>query len=128
MIDQKLIPLGTLPKAASVAAAGTLVSGWMDASLYRKVHAIVGTDAGAGTPALTWEQAKDTSGTGAKALSAFSGGTYDVTNKNIQVTNDPDLLDVANGFKTVRATATITGGAGTLTSVNLLGLEPRVTP
>jgi hypothetical protein len=126
MIDQKNIPLGTAPKAASVAAAGTLVSGWLDASLYRKVHAVVGIDAGAGTPTLTWEQATDTAGAGAKALSAFSGGTF--ANNRIEVTNDPEVLDVANKFKAVRATVTIAGGAGTLTSLNLHGLEPRITP
>lgn len=123
MIDKSTIPLATAPKAASVAAAGTLVSGWVNAGLYRSIHTVVGVDAGAGTPALTFEQATSAAGAGAKALSAWSGGTY-ASNK-IEATNDPEKLDLAGGFAFVRATATVTGGAGTLVSLNLHGLEPR---
>lgn len=124
MIDSKTIPLGTAPKAASVAAAGTLVSGWVDAGAAAFVHTVVGIDAGAGTPALTFEQATSSAGAGAKALAGFSGGTF--ANNRIEVTNDPSKLDVAGGFRYVRGTVTITGGAGTLTSLNIHTTEPRV--
>jgi hypothetical protein len=99
MIDNKVVPLATPPKAASVAAAGTLVTGWADAGAFVNMLAVCGVDAGAGTPALTFEQATSSAGAGAKALSAWSGGTFDGTNKNIEVTNDPAALDVAGGFK-----------------------------
>ncbi|MCI0571346.1 MAG: hypothetical protein L0Y66_11380 [Myxococcaceae bacterium] len=122
MIDKSMIPLATAPKAASVAAAGTLISGWCDAGAYSAIHAVVGKDAGAGTPALTFEQATTAAGAGAKAL-AWSGGT--LATDRIEVTNDPAKLDVAGGFRFVRATVTVTGGAGTLCSLSLLGLEPR---
>lgn len=124
MIDNKVVPLATSPKAASVAAAGTLVTGWADAGAYSKMLTVCGIDAGAGVPTLTFEQATSAAGAGAKAL-AWSGGTFDAVGKSTQVTNDGAALDVAGGFRYVRATATVAGGAGTLTSLNIHGLEPR---
>lgn len=124
-LDNKQVPLLALPKAASVAAAGTLQSAWFDTGGSESILCVVGIDAGAGTPALSFQQATDNAGTGAKALSGWGIGTYDATNKNIMVNNDPALLDVANKFRYVQATVTITGGAGTLTSLNVHGARPR---
>lgn len=123
MIDKGLIPMvaGT-PKVGSVAAAGTLVTGWVDCSLQQNIQAIVAIGSGAGTPAITWEQATSSGGAGAKAL-AWGAGTF-VTDR-VEVTNDCGVLDLAGGFRYVRATVTITGGAGTLTALLLLGLTPR---
>lgn len=121
---QGLIPLcaGT-PKVGSVAAAGTLVTGWVDVSLQQNIQAIVAIGSGAGTPAITWEQATSAAGAGAKSL-AWAAGTF--ATDRIEVTNDCGAtLDLAGGFKFVRATVTITGGAGTLTALLLLGLVPR---
>ena len=123
MIDVGNIPIAVAPKAASVAASGTLVSGWFDSALYCAVHALVGIGSGAGTPTLTFEQATAAAGTGAKALDAWSGGTFDTD--RIEVTNQVAGLDVAGKFRWVRATVTIAGGAGTVTSLTLLGLEPH---
>ena len=122
-IDSDTIPLAVAPKAASVAAAGTLVTGWVDVSLYTSIAAVVGVGSGAGTPALTWEQANTSGGGAAKAL-AWNEGTFDTN--SIEVSNRCVGLDV--GFRWVRATATVTGGAGTVVSINLLGLEPRYQP
>lgn len=123
VIDKKVIPLITAPKAASVAAAGTLQSGWFAVGGHADIHSVVGIGSGAGTPALTFEQATDGSGTGAKALSAWGGGTF--ATDRIEVTNDPAKLDIAGGITHVRATVTITGGAGTVTSLNVHGAFPR---
>ena len=122
MIDKGNIPMAVAPKAASVAASGTLVTGWFDSSLYCAVHALVGIGSGAGTPTLTFEQATAAAGTGAKALD-WDGGTFDTD--RIEVTNQVEGLDVAGKFRWVRATVTIAGGAGTVTSLTMLGLEPH---
>lgn len=109
-------------KSASVADTGTLVSAWFDASGYEEIQATITKDAGAGAPALTWEQATSAGGAGAKAL-GWGGGTF--ATDRIEVTNPVAGLDIAGGFRFVRATVTVTGGAGTLIGLTLLGLSPR---
>lgn len=112
-------------KAASVAAAGTLVSDWVDAASYSRLQAVVGKDAGAGTWAVTWEQATSNAGAGAKALSGYAGTQ---ANNRTQIDVDASALDTNGSFRWVRATATVTGGAGTLMTLIILGLHPRYTP
>lgn len=123
-IQAGMIPLAAgTPKVGSVAAAGTLVTGWVDLSLYTHLHAICAIGSGAGTPAITWEQATSSGGAGAKAL-AWGAGTF--ATDRVEVTNDTGMtVDMAGGFRYVRATVTITGGAGTLTALLLLGLTPH---
>jgi len=121
-IAKDMMKLADAPKAASVAAAGTLASGWIAVGGYGAVHTVVGIGSGAGTPAITYEQATDSGGTGAKAL-AWDAGTF--ATDRTEVTNNPNALDVAGGFTHVRATVTITGGAGTVTSLNVHGVSPR---
>lgn len=123
-LDSKVAPVLS-HKAASVADTGTLVSDWVDAASYSRIHAVVGKDAGDGAYALTWEQATASAGTSAKALSGYAGTE---ANARTEVSVDSSALDINNRFRWVRATATVTGGTGTLMSLTLFGFNPRYSP
>ena len=125
VIDKKVAPVAGLA-CASVAAAGQLQTGWADAAAYNGLLVCCVTGAGGGTPALTFSQATDAAGAGAKALTALDAGTFAAN--IVQGFVDPARLDLAGGFRFVRTTATITGGAGTLTGIVVLGVEPRYSP
>lgn len=118
----------------SVADAGTLVSGWIKAE-DAWITALISMGVGAGATAVTWQQATDASGTGAKALDtgdfaaggsaivAFSG-TDDGKTKPAEG-RPLSGLDLAGGFEYVQVTCTVTGGAGTLLSMVLIGGPSR---
>lgn len=107
----------------SVAAAGTLISGWLDTANAHNVAVLLTIGAGGGTPALTFDQANTAAGGGVKAL-AWSAGT--IANSRVYVDNDPAKLDVAGGFRWVRVTTTVTGGTGTVVGLAVFGGEPKV--
>lgn len=107
----------------SVAAAGTLVSGWIDVSQAYNIAVLLLVGAGGGTPALSFRQANTAAGGGAKTL-AWGAGT--LASSRIYVDNDPADLDVGGGFRWVEVTATVTGGTGTVVGFAVLGGEPKV--
>lgn len=116
-------PLKSVIAPQSVAAAASATSGWVDAGDAEKVTTVVNLGAlGGGTVALTFEQARDADGGGAKALSAWTGGAVATT---LTVDNQPELLDLEGGFSHVRAKLTVTGGSGALVSAALFGTGPR---
>lgn len=121
-IDKGHIKLAAAPKAASVAAAGTIDSGYFKVSDYRGVFTVVGVGSGTGVPAVTYLQASASDGTGEKALSWSAGS---LATDRIEVMNDPAQLDINNGFDYVKVVVTVTGGAGTVISLNNHGIEPR---
>jgi hypothetical protein len=125
----KLYPSKTSIAPQSVAAAATITSGWIDTAGYAwaKIASLVG--AGAGTFAVKLEQATSAAGGGAKdlATAASLGITAQATGTASQA--DAQLgaqgVDVDNGFRYIRASATCAGGAGTLYALELeLGPEP----
>ncbi len=107
----------------SVAAAGNVTGNWIDASQCRWLSGTLLVGAGGGTVALKIEQATSAAGAGAKDL--YTAAQLGITAQGVgQVQFDAQLdcnLDVANGFRWVRANATVTGGTGTLVSVGLIG-------
>jgi hypothetical protein len=113
----------------SVAAAGTLVSGYFHVDS-PWVTALLSMGVGAGTTAVTWQQATDASGTGAKALDTGDFAATGPAIVSLSATDDgktvvaegraEHALDVAGGFEYIQCTATVTGGAGTLLSMVLM--------
>lgn len=112
-------PVLAMGAPISVAAAGTLVSGWFDVRQAPRIRALASIGAGGGTPALSFAQANTAAGGGSKALSGWSIGA--VANARIDVDNPSDKLDQNGGFFWVQVTVTITGGTGTITSLHVFG-------
>lgn len=126
-ITSKETPLGESIAPQSVAAAGTANSGWMKVDDCINVQTLVKLGAlGGGTVTLTWQQANTAAGGGAKALS-WTGGSSAVNNASLVTDDDPDKLDINNGFAWVRATLTNVGGTGALVSAVIQKCNPRFT-
>lgn len=128
-ITSDVVPIaanGQIPPQ-SVAASGTAQSGWVDVSAGINVLTTISVGAlGGGSVAASWQQATDSSGTGAKALSGFGTGTAMASNnKTQQIDNDPEVLDINNGFKFVQLTLTNTGGSGALLAADVRTASPR---
>ena len=121
--NSSIFPVLGQANPISVVAAGTLVSGWIDASQAHRIITLLMAGAGGGTPALSFRQANTAAGGGAKAL-AWSAGT--LASSRIYVDNDPAQLDVAGGFRWIEVTATVTGGTGTVVGFVVLGGEPKL--
>lgn len=111
-------------------AAGTVTTGWVKASNFTQLMAIVqaGTLGASATLDAKIEQASDSGGTGAKDLSGSDitqltqAGTD--SDKQAVINFRPEDLDIANGFEYVRLSmtvATATSDAGGI----LLGLNAR---
>lgn len=111
-------------------AAGTVTSGWVKASNFQSMMAIImaGTLGASATLDAKIEQASDSGGTGAKDLSGAAitqltqAGTD--SDKQAVINFRADDLDINNGFEYVRVSmtvATATSDAGAL----LLGLNAR---
>jgi hypothetical protein len=111
----------------SVAAAGNATSGWIDASDGTNIITVVNGGAlGGGTVALSFEQATDNAGTGAKAVSSAAvGAGLSSNNTQFQVDNAVEKLDHNNGFKFFRAKLTVTGGTGALIGATVHLGSPR---
>lgn len=125
-ISASQLPIGTTIAPQSVAAAGNAVSGWMDVGTAINILTEVNLGAlGGGTVTLTFQQATDGAGSGAKAL-AWTGYASAVNNANSLIDNDPELLDINNGFRFVQAKLANVGGTGALLSAALHNANPRV--
>jgi hypothetical protein len=106
----------------SVAAAGTATSGWVDVGPNKWAKVVSCLGAGAGTAAVKLEQATSSGGAGAKDLitAANLGITAQANSTQVQADGNIDAnLDLAGGFRWIRVSLTVTGGAGTLACASL---------
>lgn len=101
-------------------------SAWVDAGACDNVLAIINLgDLGGGTATVSFMQARDENGDGAKPVTAW--GTV-VTDENAAVVirnNNPELLDTAGGFRWVCLRIANAGGTGALLSGTLHAAGPR---
>lgn len=114
----------------SVAAAGTLATGWFSTAGLTWVSGIFVMGVGDGTTAVKFQQATDSSGTGVKdctsalASTAAFGATDDGKTFTLEGIVE-QCVDVAGSFTFIRALATVTGGTGTLlASTVIAGPQP----
>ena len=128
--SEMLALLATIDPATQ--AAGAVSTGWVSVANHLGFLALVQTGV-LGTSATVdakLQQALDSSGTGAKdisgkAITQIVKATGD--NKQVLVNVKPEELDTVNGFGFVRVTVTV-GVAASITSAQLLGLNPRYAP
>jgi hypothetical protein len=128
--SELLSVLATIDPASQ--AAGAASTGWVPVANYFAILAVVQTGV-LGTSATVdakLQQALDSSGTGAKdisgkAITQIVKATGD--NKQVLVNVKPEELDTVNGFGFVRLTVTV-GVAASITSAQLLGVNPRYAP
>jgi hypothetical protein len=128
--SEMLAVLATIDPATQ--AAGAVSTGWVSVANYLGFLALVQTGV-LGTSATVdakLQQALDSSGTGAKdisgkAVTQIVKATGD--NKQVLVNVKPEELDTVNGFGFVRVTVTV-GVAASITSAQLLGVNPRYAP
>ena len=111
-------------------AAGTVTTGWIDASVFQQFMAVVQAgDLGTGaTLDAKLEQATDSAGTGAKditgkAITQLTQAGGD-SNKQAVIAVNPGDLDLANDFTHFRLSVTI-GTAASDAGAVVLGLNPR---
>lgn len=124
---------GTIVGAISPqSTASTVTSGWIDAGAYAALRGIVITGV-LGTSATVdakFQQATDSSGTGAKdvtgsAITQIPKATGDNVQANINLY--PEALDLANGFRYVRLSITV-GTAASLVAGLVEGYDARYQP
>ena len=128
--SEMLAVLATIDPASQ--AAGALSTGWVSVANHLGFLAVVQTGV-LGTSATVdakLQQALDSSGTGAKditgkAITQIVKATGD--NKQALINIKPEELDTVNGFGFVRVTVTV-GVAASITSAQLLGVNPRFAP
>ena len=128
--SEMLAVLATIDPATQ--AAGAVSTGWVSVANYLGFLAqvqtgVLGTSA---TVDAKLQQALDSAGTGAKdisgkAITQIVKATGD--NKQALVNVKPEELDTVNGFGFVRVTVTV-GVAASITSAQLLGVNPRYAP
>ncbi len=113
-------------------AAGTVTTGWISVANHHGLLAVIQTGVLGASATLDakLQQATDSSGTGAKdisgkALTQIIKATGD--NKQALINVKPEELDTVNGFGFVRLSITV-GVAASLTSAQLLGINPRFAP
>jgi len=115
MISTNTRPSSVLPAVdrvppQTIAAAGVQNTGWIDAGLAEWLVAIIniGVVSAGGTMTLSWLQATSAAGAGSKALNtgAFAPVTYTATGQAIVEEHVGQQIDVANGFRWVRAVLT----------------------
>ena len=113
-------------------AAGTVTTGWITVANHHGLLAVIQTGVLGASATLDakLQQATDSSGTGAKdisgkALTQIIKATGD--NKQALINVKPEELDTVNGFGFVRLSLTV-GVAASLTSAQLLGINPRFAP
>lgn len=116
---------------ATVAAPGTVSTGWVDAKDFARFLAIVqtGTLPASAVVAAKMEQATDAAGAGVKNLPGRAITDLDATadDKQALVNASVKDLDHAGGFGFVRLTLTVTGANAPVSAV-LLGFNPRYFP
>ncbi|MFM2036952.1 MAG: hypothetical protein RL459_2217 [Pseudomonadota bacterium] len=128
--SEMLAVLATIDPATQ--AAGAVSTGWVSVANYLGFLALVQTGV-LGTSATVdakLQQALDSSGTGAKdisgkAVTQIVKATGD--NKQMLINVKPEELDTVNGFGFVRLAVTV-GVAASITSAQLLGVNPRYAP
>ncbi len=113
-------------------AAGTVSTGWITVANHHGLLAVIQTGVLGASATLDakLQQATDSSGTGAKditgkSLTQIVKATGD--NKQALINVKPEELDTVNGFGFVRLSITV-GVAASLTSAQLLGINPRFAP
>ena len=113
-------------------AAGTVTTSWITVANHHGFLAVIQTGVLGASATLDakLQQATDSSGTGAKditgkAITQIVKATGD--NKQALINVKPEELDTVNGFGFVRLSITV-GVAASLTSAQLLGLNPRFAP
>ncbi len=114
-------------------AAGTVTTGWIDASRWGKLLAIIQAgDLGTGaTLDAKIEQATDSAGSGAKdvagkAITQLTQAGGD-SNKQALIDLRPESLDLGADFRYVRLSMTVATAASDAGAV-VLGLDPRNGP
>ena len=113
-------------------AAGNVTTGWISVANHHGLLAVIQTGVLGASATLDAkvQQATDSSGTGAKditgkALTQIVKATGD--NKQALINVKPEELDTVNGFGFIRLSITV-GVAASLTSAQLLGINPRFAP
>ena len=113
-------------------AAGTVTTGWITVANHHALLAVIQTGVLGASATLDakLQQATDSSGTGVKditgkALTQIVKATGD--NKQALINVKPEELDTVNGFGFVRLSITV-GVAASLTSAQVLGINPRFAP
>ncbi len=113
-------------------AAGTVTTGWITVANHHALLAVIQTGVLGASATLDakLQQATDGSGTGAKditgkALTQIVKATGD--NKQALINVKPEELDTVNGFGFIRLSITV-GVAASLTSAQVLGINPRFAP
>lgn len=117
-----------------VTAAGTVTTGWIDASEFDRYLAIVqaGTLGASATLDAKLEQATDSSGTGAKdisgkAITQLTQGSPDDSDKQALIDLKQTELDVANSFTHFRLSVTVATATSDVGAV-VLGFFPNYSP
>jgi len=129
--SEMLTILATLDPASQ--AAGTATTGWISVANHHGLMASVQSGALGASATLDakFQQAQDSSGTGAKDIlgKAITQLTQAASGSNRQVLINlkPEELDTVNGFGFVRLSVTV-GVAPSLTSAQLIGVNPRYAP
>lgn len=112
----------------SVAAAANVTSGWIAAADAPDFLVQINMGAlGGGTVTPSFEQASDSGGTGAKALTTGADVTaiaVNDTQRTLQFASR--VLDHANGFTYFRLKLANVGGTGALVSASIHAVKPRV--
>jgi hypothetical protein len=131
-ISEALAVLGAINPSPQ--AAGSLTTGWISLANAERILGVIqiGTFGASATVDANIQQATDTNGTGAKAITGKAIATMssaEAGGNNVQATIDlrADELDTANGFCTVNLTITV-GVAATETAGLLLAGGTRFAP
>lgn len=127
LASENLAVLATLDPISQ--AAATVTTGWVDASKFAEILAVIqtGVMGASGTLDAKLQQATDGTGTGAKdvtgkAITQIVKASGD--NKQAMINLRPEQLDVNGGFRFVRLSITV-GTAASLINALLLGVWPR---
>jgi hypothetical protein len=112
--------------------AGSVSTGWIDMAQFQWVMAIIkaGVMGASGTIDAIFQQATDSGGTGAKAVTgAAATQLVKATDDNREAILElrEDALDLANNFRFVRLTVTV-ATAASLIDATVIGLIGRAGP
>jgi hypothetical protein len=115
--------------APQSSASGAKVTGWLDATTFHNVLAVIQTGAmtATGTLDAKFQQATSNAGAGAKDVTGKAiTQLLAASNSNNQVLIDmrQEDLDIANGFKWIQLSITPATAASLLAGV-VLGFDPR---
>ncbi len=124
--SQRASVLGTIPPQS---ATTVQVSGWLDATKFHNILALIATGAmtATGTVDAQIQQATSSGGAGAKAITGKSiTQLVAASNANNQVLINlhQEDLDIANGFKWIQLSIT-QATAASLISGAVFGFDPR---